>query len=155
MTPNNTRDRLKEFLYKETNLVDKIFDTLASQKIAAFEARRKRDTPLSEQEKERFIADNFTELNKDAEKTVDRLCKELLPESQFWHLAKQFGVISVFLIPPFLPLSEYLATLWAACPRDWTAIGACIAGMVFPAILIIASGFAIFRDALTRKKPKS
>lgn len=155
MTPNSARDKLKEFLYKETDLPKKAFDRIVKGKMAEIAYMAGRDASPSDKDIRSFIDANFSELNVATEKFIDRFCQDAIPESQFWYLVKEFGVLSIFLIPPLIPLASYLATLMQASPLDVASVGTCIAGICLLLALIGTSAYACFKDGLSKAKKRT
>lgn len=90
-------------------------------------------------EVDRFIYDHFPELQKDTDKILDDLCKEIIPESRLFYLLKQFGILSIFLVPPLYPLGAYITRMWTEFTADQgnlTALVEAASGIVGSVLLL-------------------
>lgn len=152
MTPDDARNRLKEFLYQETDVPKKIFDGIVRKRMERMAVLSGRQDEPAEKEIADFVNGSFAALEADTEKAVNRLCSDLLPAGRFWFLVKEFGVLSIFLIPPLAFLLTHMISLWNACPRDIEAVAGCLVGAVLLACLITASAWAMLERALDRRK---
>ena len=109
MNPERARQQVKSFLLSKTSLRTEIIKRLAKERLhEIFHVQGKKNQTISERDIQAFISDHFFELQRDADGVLDDLCKEILPESEWWHVIKQFGFVAVFLVPPLYPLCCYI-----------------------------------------------
>lgn len=126
MNPERARQKVKSFLLSRTNLKVDIINRLAKERIhEIFHVQGKKDKNISEKDIQTFISDHFSELQRDADGVLNDLCREILPESEWWYVIRQFGFVAVFLVPPLYPLCCSILEMWAeyrADPRNLTAL---------------------------------
>lgn len=151
MNPERARQQVKSFLLSKTSLRTEIIKRLAKERLhEIFHVQGKKNQTISERDIQAFISDHFFELQRDADGVLDDLCKEILPESEWWHVIKQFGFVAVFLVPPLYPLCCYILEMWAeyrAVPHNLSALveaGAGVAGCFLLLFVLVCSVRASF-----------
>lgn len=104
MNPDTIRKRVKDFLISKTTIKKDILRNIAEIKLRQISNDLGKDTQNASLDNvEQFIVSHYTELTKEADKVIDDLCKEILPEKQWHFIVKQFSILSIFFHSPSLP----------------------------------------------------
>ena len=104
----------------------------------------------TEQEIEHFISQHFLELQKDADRVLRDMCQKILPEPQWKYTLRQFGFLSVFLVPPLYPLCAYVGNMWAVFRADSSNLTALaemaggVVGCILSLVVLVCSARASF-----------
>jgi len=119
MNPERARKSIKDFLTDQTDLQNRVFNTLAKEKFRELlRLQGKNPHQIKSSELNIFISDNYFTLQKNTDRLLEELCHKILPEKQWTYLLKQFGFLSIFLVPPLYPLGTYTAHMWTEYTKD-------------------------------------
>ena len=150
MQIDDDRKRLRKFIIEETEIAQAFARRIATEKLQA--ARKLAGIsapPPSQEEIQKYIFDNHDDVEKRVDGVVDDLCRKILPEERLRDLLFQFGILSLFLVPPFMALV-------AVAIRDFhnNALAEAASeagGAVLVATLLLASAIAVFRKERRQK----
>ena len=150
MQIDNDRARLRKLIIEQTELPQVFAQRIAEEKIhAARSLAGIKSSPVSPTDIQSYILGHHDEIEKAVGNVVEELCRKILPEERISDLIKQFGVLSLFLVPP-------LAALVAVAMRDFQigalpeAAGEAVGALLLFALLI-ASALAVFRKERKEK----
>ena len=154
MNPVQARQSLKNFLVSRTTLKSDIIRKNAREGLSQlYLAQNRGEQNITEQEIEHFISQHFLELQQDADRVLREMCHKILPEQQWKYMLRQFGFLSVFLIPPLYPLCAYTGKMWAIFRADFsnlTALAEMASGVV-GCILLLDVLFCSARTSFLKK----
>lgn len=149
MQLDNDRQRLRKFLIENTELSRTVAQRIAKEKIISAKKLAGMEVEDPTQiEIQEYIFKHHDDVEKLVDIVIKDLCKKILPEERIWDLLLQFGILSLFLVPP-------LGALIAAGIRDFCCTqqipAADVLGAILLSCLLIASAFAVFKKDRTNK----
>lgn len=139
--PDYARKRISDFLKSETDIPKKVIRDLAIKELQNIKQCTNDKKEITNIELKEYIKSNYQALKADSDKIIFELSKEILPTSVFRYFLKQFGLISLFLVPPFYVCIDYTITAFKT-EDDLTKAGAGIASGLLILALMISSVLA-------------
>lgn len=119
----------------------KVIRNLALKELESIKQCTNDQKAITNNELKEYIKENYQDLKSDSDKIIFELSKEILPTSVFKYFLKQFGLISLFLVPPFYISIDY--TITAFKPEvDLTKAVAGISSSLLILALMISSVLA-------------
>lgn len=140
--PEWSRKELKKFLLENTDYYERTRRRIARSELAE-------DVPqheIVEASITKYLSKNWDRIDKKTEELTDDICKKIIPGYFITYFLKQFAILSVFLIPPIIALSCYLALLWGEPAKNCDRVGLCVGSLVLLIVLFGASVFAILPE---------
>ncbi len=144
MQIDRDRDRLKKLLIEKTDMSERLARDIAAEKIRyARKLAGISSDDVSGEETQKYILDHSEEIGKKVGDVLDDLCVKILPRERVMDLLLQFGVLSLFLVPPIIFLIRRCVFDYAG--QNMESVAAGIASCLLLVILLIASAVAVFK----------
>ena len=91
---------------------------------------------ITNDELKEYIKANYQALKSDSDKIIFELSKEILPTSVFKYFLKQFGLISLFLVPPLYICIDYTITALKVDDELTKAVAGIASSLLILALMI-------------------
>lgn len=134
--PDYARKRISDFLKSETDIPKKVIRDLAIKELQNIKQCTNDQKALTNDELKEYIKANYQALKSDSDKIIYELSKEILPTSVFKYFLKQFGLISLFLVPPFYICIDYTITALNAGEVLTKAVAGIASSLLILALMI-------------------
>lgn len=131
--PVNARKRIADFLQTRTDIQKKVIRDLAIKELLKIKQCSNDNKPTTDDELKAYIKDHFKDLKANSETVILELSQKILPDSVTKYFFKQFGLITVFLVPPLYVCIDYTVNYL----KDGSDLKKAVAGFV-SSLLILA-----------------
>ena len=131
--PVNARKRIADFLQTRTDIQKKVIRDLAIKELLKIKQCSNDNKPTTDDELKAYIKDHFKDLKANSETVILELSQKILPDSVTKYFFKQFGLITVFLVPPLYICIDYTIKYL----KDGSDLTKAVAGFV-SSLLILA-----------------
>ena len=131
--PVNARKRIADFLQTRTDIQKKVIRDLAIKELLKIKQCSNDNKPTTDDELKAYIKDHFKDLKANSETVILELSQKILPDSVTKYFLKQFGLITVFLVPPLYVCIDYTVNYL----NDGSDLKKAVAGFV-SSLLILA-----------------
>ena len=139
--PDYARKRISDFLKSETDIPKKVIRNIAIKELQNIKQCTNDQNSITNDELKEYIKANYQDLKSDSDKIIYELSKKILPSSVFKYFLKQYGRISLFIVPPFYIRIDYTLTA-IKLEVDLTKAVARIASSLLILALMISSVLA-------------
>ena len=151
MSKKETRENIKTYLLSEPDLAYKyIFHLAKSRLVEMYNITNQDPEQISDEDILEYIKNHAEDLKKDRELLIDDLCKKMIPGSELCNMLLQFGVLSIFLLPPIYPIVGRIIELLQQPVIDITELTSSIVGVILLVSLFISSAGAVFYKLITK-----
>ena len=134
--PDYARKRISDFLKSETDIPKKVIRDLAIKELQNIKQCANDQNTITNNELKEYIKANYQDLKSDSDKIIYELSKEILPTSVFKYFLKQFGLISLFLVPPFYICIDYTITALKVDDELTKAVAGIASSLLILALMI-------------------
>ena len=144
MDPRIAKNRIKSLLLTETELQGQILQQVAKIQIQRInKATGKDNSEVSDKDICDYINAHYSELLKDADAILDRICDKAVPEKTWWYILKNFTVFSFILALVLIPLFQYIAMLLEKPSENCSDLALCFIGVFFLFVGIVVSIYSM------------
>lgn len=133
--PKVARKKLRDFLLIETG-------NSIALKIARSRIKKAGLTCTPSQ----YVANHPEEMQRITTEILDKQAKEIIDESFWEYLLKQFGVIAFLFVPAIYSLCEYAILLYTQPQVDVVRLSACLVSILFIFALLFGFISAFFKS---------
>lgn len=144
MNIDTQRNRLYDFLYRDTDLFIKTLRKCAKNKL--IEINKAKDTNIdpipSPHEIDAYIEGHYYEISNDAKTVLKMTCAKILPDKKFAFLSN-FGILCALFIPTIVALIQAISKEFNATDPDYSLIAWSIFGIL---TLIILFSISLYRE---------
>lgn len=151
MSPNKVRIRVRDYLLQQDAYVQNLRRSIAIASLQKKRAALGISSEVTQSDVELYITTHYEEIEKEIFKAVTELVKEAIPNSQIVFILKNIGVLSIFILPPFYPLSSYICELLSQPTIEYSKIGSAIVSIILLCCIFIASFIAFLQESLEPK----
>lgn len=134
--PDYARKRISDFLKSETDIPKKVIRNLAIKELQNIKQCTNDKNSITNDELKEYIKANYQDLKSDSDKIIYELSKKILPTSVFKYFLKQFGLISLFLVPPFYVCIDYSITALKVDDELTKAVAGIASSLLILALMI-------------------
>ena len=134
--PDYARKRISDFLKSETDIPKKVIRDLAIKELQNIMHCSNDKEPIRADDLKEYIKANYQDLKSDSDKIIYELSKKILPTSVFKYFLKQFGLISLFLVPPFYVCIDYSITALKVDDELTKAVAGIASSLLILALMI-------------------
>lgn len=152
MSSKSTKENFQKFLLKETNYKIRVIKKQAYSNIEEINKANNKNLEITNDDVEKYIKDNFIELNKKADEVVSETCEKLVLKNEFLEFLINFTILSVVFIPTLYPLIRVVCEQLKQDDTQFDYVATAGFSIVLISVLLGISIFTYIKIYLNKNK---